>query len=341
MPSDERIGRALAALESRRAAFRSAIATTIGELDALLAASRSGQGETVERAASELGHFAAGRIDADRFASLVAEETRLDPAAAAAVGRAREVLVEIEDRPPEAYVVEVTSGDDLVDRVIEAWADLGRVFGAARLVEAARAGQYRLPRHESLMASFGFPAWSRAERTLSPPLVVEIDGEALQTDGLAPFLDGEAKLVLIVRGAAPPAALARLVSPGVFVAQTTDIELVDRSAEASGPAVVAVVDESAARFVHDPGGGRTLFERLSIEFIPDDDPRGKRGAVSAFRQTEDLAHLRMLAELAAPSVAPVTTIGSDNGDETPVEPADRLAAWLLQQAELPTDGAES
>jgi hypothetical protein len=342
MPSDERIEQALSAFEPPRVAFRSAIATTIGELDAMLAAGTAGEGQAAERIASELGRFASGHIDAQRFAALVAEEPRLDPVAAEAVGRARRVLVEIEAREPQSYCVRVASGDDLAAKVAAAWADFGRVFGTARLVEAARKGQYRLPNHEPLMSSFPFSQWSRAERALTPPLIVDVDGEALQVDGVAKFLDGGAKLVLLVRGDSPPAPLARLVSPSVFIAQTSDIDVLDRVREVPGPAIVALVNESAARFVHDPTNGSKLSARMSVDFVPDDDPRVARGPISAFRQAEDLGHLRTLIAMAAgETIAPAAAVGGTNGDEAPAEPADRLAAWLLQQADMPTEETPS
>jgi len=342
MPSDERIEKALSAFESPRVAFQSAIATTVGELDAMLVAGTTGEDEATERTASELGRFASGHIDAQRFAALVAEEPRLDPVAAEAVGRARKVLVEIEARKPQDYCVRVASGDDLTSKVAEAWAGFGRVFGTARLVEAARTGHYRLPHHEPLMSSFPFARWSRAERALAPPLIVDVDGDALQADGLAKFLDGAAKIVLLVRGESPPAPLARLVSPRVFIAQSAEIDVLDQACQAPGPAITALVNESAARFIHDPTKGSTLSDRLSVDFVPEDDPRVARGPISAFRQAEDLGHLRTLIAMAAiGAMTPAAAVGGANGDEPPAEPADRLAAWLLQQADLPTEEAGS
>jgi hypothetical protein len=268
----------------------------------------------------------------------VAEDSRLDPVAAEAVGRARKVLTEIEARKPRDYCVRVASGEDLVTNVAAVWADFGRVFGTARLVEAARAGRYRLPVHEPLMSSFPFSQWSRAERALTPPLIVDVDGDALQVDGLAKFLDGAAKIVLLVRGDSPPAPLARLVSPSVFIAQTGDIDALDRVRETPGPAIVALVNESAARFVHDPTNGSQLSARMSVDFVPDDDPRVARGPISAFRQAEDLGHLRALVAMSETgAMAPAAAVGGTNGDEAPAEPADRLAAWLLQQADIPTE----
>jgi hypothetical protein len=337
MPSDERIEQALEAFEPPRAAFQSVIATTIGELDAMLAARTVGEGDAAQRTASELGRFASGHIDAQRFAALVAKKPGLDPVAAEAIGRARGVLTDIESREPADYCIRVVSGDDLVAKVAAAWADFGRVFGAARLVEAARQGQYRLPNHEPLMSSFPFPQWNRAERALTPPLIVDVDGDALQVDGLAKFLDGAAKVVLLVRGDSPPAPLARLVTPGVFVAQIGDSDALDRARETPGPAMVALVNDSAARFVHDPAKGPTLADRLSADYVPEDDPRVARGSISAFRQAEDLGHLRALVAMSeARALAPAAAVGGTNGDEAPAEPADRLAAWLLQQADIPT-----
>lgn len=106
--------------------------------------------------------------------------------------------------------------------------------------------------------------------------------------------------------------------------------------------MIALVNDSAARFVHDPTKGSTLADRLSADYVPEDDPRVARGAISAFRQAEDLGHLRALVAMSEfRAIAPTAAVAGANGDEAAAEPADRLAAWLLRQADIPTEETPS
>jgi hypothetical protein len=156
---------------------------------------------------------------------------------------------------------------------------------------------------------------------------------------LAEFLDGTQKIVLVVRGACAPAALVRLITPGTFVLQTADGAGLDRFAAWEGPGIAALVHESAARFTHDPTRGAAPWERIAIDSLPARDPRAAVGGASGAQQSEELRQLRQLAARPedAPAPAPLPTTASGRATPTaPVatDPADKLAAWLLAQADL-------
>lgn len=335
MPSDDLASAACSALAEPRAAYRSAVAEAADAVAAILDSRAAPAEERVARTASELGAFARGRIDAEAFAGVFGTEKKLDPAAAGTLGRARETLRELAgEKAP--FRVEVEPGGDLRAVVAAALADAGRAFAAARIVAAVGEGRGRIP--ESVgPGGFPFVRWSAVERRLAPPLVVAVDGADLAAGSLAEFLDEAIRIVLVVRGAAPPAPLIRLISPNAFVMQTSDPVALERVAAATGPAVAALVPDSAAAFVHDPAGGPALGDRLTVERTPEVAPRSRLGGLSAFQQAEEL---RQLAALASPVTAVEPGDRSPDGPgELPVEPADRLAAWLLSRTDL--SGLES
>jgi hypothetical protein len=209
-------------------------------------------------------------------------------------------------------------------------ADLGRALGAARVADAARNGRYRPSDHDRWLARFPFSAWSQAERAVAPPVVIELDGADLRPSGLAEFLDGAVRIVLVVRGEASPAPLVRLITSRVFVAQTTDEAVVKRLAAWDGPGIVGLMPGNVARFVHDPAAGTTLTARLSIDEIPSLNHRKRTGAFSVAQQQEELEQLRALQSAA--TATPAVTVMSDA--TAAADPVDKLAAWLLQQADL-------
>ncbi len=118
-----------------------------------------------------------------------------------------------------------------------------------------RGGRYRPAEHDSLLDAAEFRAWNKAERRFAPPLVVEVDGADLHAGALLDFADGREKIVLVVRGAMPPAPLVRCITPGTFVLQTVDGTRPRPLAAFDGPAIAALVPEGAAVFLHDPGAG--------------------------------------------------------------------------------------
>ena len=64
MPSEDTLQRALTAVARSREAYRSAVVTTVGQVEQLLTDQTLEPDERSNRVADELGQFAAGRIDA-------------------------------------------------------------------------------------------------------------------------------------------------------------------------------------------------------------------------------------------------------------------------------------
>ena len=342
MPSDkttdERASRALEVLAKAREEYHSALVATSEELRGMLDAGSASEEARSERTAAELGSFAVGRIDIERFSSF---EKTGEPVAVAEAPRleaASRTLLSLLERGNDLYYVDVEPGSDLRDAVSNGLGRAGRAFGAARTVELSRSGKYDEATHGGWMDSFPPALWSRRERQLAPPLVVEIDGSDLRPAGLADFMDGEQKIVLVVRGSAPPAALARLITPGVVVVQTEDPADLAVVAETEGPAIAALMPPDACRFAHLPAvdGGRG---HLTVQHMPGEEPRRPLGGISVFQQVEGLRHLEALAAgwgLSAPMAA-----ASGDGASAPASPAsaaDTLAAWILRQADISGTG---
>jgi hypothetical protein len=328
MPFDELKRRALDALEDRREAYHSAVATAVDEVRALLDAQRTPAGGKGSRAAAELGAFAAGRIDAERFESLFSERENLDSDAVRRIEAALAVLTELVEAGDDLYLARVRPGADLRDTVRKALARSGRAFGAGRAVERARNGG-EAPAYED---GFAPTSWNRAERTVAPPLIVEVDGADLRPAGLADFLEGDQAIVLLVRKPAPPAALARLIAPGTLVVQATDGDGLDALKEWEGAAVVAVLPEGAATFAYTPeddGPGR-----LSLDSVPD-QPQKALGGLSAAGQE---AEIRLLGLLDGAVAGRVVAAAGDGARGASADPTDKLAAWLLRQATIPAPG---
>ena len=98
----------------------------------------------------------------------------------------------------------------------------------------------------------------------------------------------------IHEGEAPPATLARLITPGVLVIQTADPQELEWIARPDGPRVLALMPTGAAQFRHDPAAGPTPADRIVITHLPEKLPR-RLGVSSGFQQREDLAQLEALA----------------------------------------------
>lgn len=327
MPFDELKRRVLDALDERREAYHSAVATAVDEVRSLLEA-RKAPAAKGSRAAAQLGAFAAGRIDTERFESLFSEQETLDADAAGKIEAALETLTELMEAGDDLYLAKVRPGGDLRDTVRDALARAGRAFGAGRAVAGARAGGEPVD-YES---GFDPAAWNRAERGVAPPLVVELDGADLRPAGLADYLEGSQAIVLLVRKPAPPAALARLVAPGTLVVQTADGDGIEALRDWDGPAIVAVLPKGAATFRYTPtadGPGE-----LSIDSMPEGGPKAV-GGLSPARQEAELELLKLLDGAVAGRV--VAAAGDGAGAEA-ADPTDKLAAWLLRQATIPEPG---
>jgi hypothetical protein len=338
MQSDDRTGRALAALRGPREAFLSAVVAAVDEVRAFLAAHRPGRDDGAARAARELGAFAAGRIDAASFDALFTGGAALDPASVARVERALAELGRVAAAGDALFRVRVAPHADLHLVAGHALASAGSAFGAAQLVERVRSGRFRAGEHADRLEAFPFRRWNRAERQIAPPLVVEVEGADLKAGGLAEFLDGAQKIVLVVNAPAPPAALVRLVTPGVFVAQTDDRAELERAARFPGPAVAALVPEGAALFTHDPAAGPTLADRLAVRRLPEPGAVAPLDGMSAAQQRDELALLRELAErpsaASRPQPAPAGEPAMAAAPAPEADAADRLAEEPGRQAEL-------
>lgn len=369
--------RALDALKVRIDAFHAGVAAAEREVSEEISRRVAQESFGGEQALIELGPFAAGRIDADRFSQLLGvADTPLTAEAIDVLGRADSILKDFAVGAVD-HVVEVEPGGDLRDAVKQALASFGRAYGAARAVEMARAGTFDEAAHGHLLGPLSFRLWNRAERHIAPPLVVHVQGDDCLPAGLGEFLDGNLVLLLVADGPTTPAPLARLITPGTFVMQTADPDALSRLAGTEHPAVALLFDEERegqARFVHDPDAGDSSWERLSVEQMPTEADVGRGRRPPAW--LEELEHLRALAaepptagarvdvgELTggpagADSVTetngPATSGGGPSADGVQADvgtgagsadPVDRLAAWLLDRADLDeaapsADGAE-
>jgi hypothetical protein len=341
MPSEDRIQSALEALAGPRETFRSAVATAVEQVGAYIRARRAPTNGRDAVAAQELGSFSAGRLDAGRFAALFGHSGTADPQALGRVERAYDALLRVLERGDDLFVVRVADAGDLHAAVARALGEAGKAFGAARAVELARQGRAGAEA-EVYTGGFAPRSWNRAEREIAPPLVVEVDGGDLQVGGLAEFLAGGQKIVLLVRGAAPAAPLVRLLTPGVFVMQTGDAGDLTRLAGVAGPALCAVMPEGTARFVHVPGT-TPVSQRIAVEQLPADQTVPAVGSFTSFQQREELGWLRALATAPTVATAPAAIEGEKEdgragegarASEAEGETVDRLAAWLLSQTDL-------
>jgi hypothetical protein len=351
MPSDTLGPLAMQAVRARADAFRSAVALTAEQLRGMISAQRDASAGTSVLASATLGAFAAGRINADRFARVLTPGRPLAADRSALFKRALAILEEIGQRGDDLFHLRVEPGADLHGAVERALAEAGRVFLAARL--AGKSGSAASD-DRGLASGFPFRRWSRAERRLAPPLVIEIEGGDLIAAGLASYLDGDVCFIVLVSGEAPPAAFARLIAPGVLVAQVTDGEALQQLAGFAGPAAIGVMAPEAALFVHRPidDGGLGTVE---VTHAPLQEPHRPIGSTSVFQQQQDRRLLNTLAngKQLHPEVtqAPAAT-GVPNGPEVvaqavehsngqhpagevaSVDPVATLAAWLLSRVDL-------
>ncbi|MBM3267029.1 MAG: hypothetical protein FJZ01_05200 [Candidatus Sericytochromatia bacterium] len=319
----DRGARALEALAGPLDEFGGALRATRDALRARLPRGEA-PAERLAQLAAELGPFATGRIDLDRFAALFG--TQVAPSAPGADGIARAVaaLEALLAEGDQLVRLRVAPGGSLYDTVNRGLEHAGAAFAAAREARALLDGSGDAPRGE--VGGLAFRHWSRAERRLAPPLVVEVAGADLRAGGLAEFLDGGVKIVLLVDGPSAPAPLARLVAPGVWVLQTADGSDLDRFAAWPGPGIAAWVSADAAVFSHDPAGGLAPWQRIAVASLPEAAPRNPIGGASVAQQ---VAELQILASLAQRPEGGEAAAPAADGDT-----AGKLAAWLLRNADL-------
>jgi len=337
MPSeDSLVVAALEAMQAPAEAFHSSLARAVEDLSAFIVRHRKSAGDPEDLVAAELGAFGAGHLNARRFAALLARPDTLEPDDLHHIERALEILSAAEAKGADLLCATVPSGGDLRDTVTRTLAEAGRVFGVIRQVAPLLDGHGAALDAGSLPHGYPFSLWTRGERAVGPPLFIQVNGSDLNATGLAEFLDGSQKIILVVHGTAPPAPLARLVSPQVLVLQTAETADLDRVASFDGPAIAAVGTDGLIAFVHEPGSGSTYSSRLAVGEFPESGPSHAVGSQSIFRQAEDLEHLKELATVQS-SASPVpVAVGAESTGQEDSDPVDRLAGWLLQQADLPS-----
>ena len=335
MPSDDpRVRQALDALARPIAEFRTAVRGALAQAESWLSHAAADPPARAAQGAAELGAFAAGRVRPEAFAALSSPPAPPEPAPLHAIERAIEILQQVSGRDEALFFAEVPSGGSLGSVVATALAEAGRAFGAVMVAELVRGGRYTPDQHDRLLGPLAFRDWNSAERRFAPPLVVAVDGADLHAAALADFCDGRAKLLLVVRGPSGPAALVRLITPGTLVLQTADGTGLDRVVAYEGPSVAALMPEDAARFLHDPAGGREPWQRLTVAHLPTPDPpRRALGGQSGWQMAEDLRQLTMLAQ--TPFVIPDGRGSSAAPAVGGADAVDRLAAWLLNSADPP------
>ncbi|HMA24523.1 MAG TPA: hypothetical protein VKP00_11025 [Gemmatimonadaceae bacterium] len=324
MPSDDRLALASAAIAKPLAVYRSAVISSLERVHGVLASAGG-----PSRLELELGAFAHGRIDAERFSSLI-RGSALDAGARARITHAASILEELSVLRDDAFVIDLRSGGPLDLVVSSTLATLGRAFGAAVAADLVRTERYRPSDHDLLTLAWGFDHWTRDERRHAPPLVVTVDAEDLRPETLAHLIDGSIHIVLVVRGTCAPAPLVRLITPGTLVLQTHDSTGLDRFGAYAGPAIAALVSDNAATFIHDPERGSAPWQRITIWKRPATDLRKSIGAISPRQQNEELAQLTAIAEQPSLSSTPVDALAPAGAGD----PTERLASWLLAQSGL-------
>ena len=326
MPSDPRLASVLTAMARPIAEFRTLIQDALAQAEAFVVAESADPMTRALRAGAELGPFAVGRIDAGRFATLFPAVPSVGPVARDALAHAIVTLGAVGDRGDSAFVVDLPGWGRLGTAVDRALAELGRAFGAVMLTEAVRSGRYDPAAHATLLDPLEFRAWSKSARRFAPPLIVTLEGSDLHPGALSDYADGREKIVLVVRGAAAPAPLARCITPGTLVLQTTDGTGLDRIASFDGPAIAAVMPEGSAVFLHDPLAGREPWQRLTVRTLGE-IPKRSVGGMSAWHMTEDRT---LLSDLARTPFAIPTTGGAPAHALGANDALDRVAAWLME-----------
>ena len=306
--------------------FRSSLATTVGILRASLAQVTGDAGKQQEIAEKSLGSFAAGRINSELFDKFATNKTKVAEGAGPVIERALDVMVELMDQGDALNRVQLNEDQNLRCMMSRTLKNIGRAFGAAQAVELAKAGMYSESEHEGMFDAYLYKHWTPAQRALAPAIVIELANGSAQTTNLGEFVDGNQKVVLVYGADCPPAPLARLVSPNMFVLQTTDCLGLEDFLSYQGPGVAAVVPQTSARFAHDPRRGATIAARLVGIEIPGSPSFRVRGGLSVSQQQEDLAQLEALANAEAPAEV------EEAAEEA--NPVDKLAAFLLGKAHL-------
>lgn len=329
MQSEARVQAALAATQRARRNFLSAVRAAADEIEGRLRSSKDKGRDSAGRIAQELGSFAAGRIDPEKLAAFTPQSAEPHPTAFEALERAAGVLREIARLKDEDFVVRVKAGERMSRVLGDKLGQLGSAFGAAELAALARGGGVATVDADRRLEHYHPDDWSAREREIAPPLVVVADGSTMRVGAVRDWLEGNQKIVFVIEGACPPAPLVPLLTPGAWVAQVTEPEDASAFERFDGPAACAYVPEGAVLFTHDPAVGLEVgagAEKVAVRPM---------GPLTVWKQQEDLTLLRSLSGRGGTLQAGAEASANGKGPVETVEPADRLAAWLLKQADVP------
>jgi hypothetical protein len=339
MPSDPCVRAALDLLAAPAARFQNAVAATLEEIRGELALMQATDRDRADRLTAQLGPFAQGRLDGEWLAKVLGGSPAWTPGARKRLEAACDALEDIVLRGSDLLCVTVPSGTAASAAIAEQLSAIGCAFGAARVATAVRGRRTSVGTSDKeALTRFPFAEWTVAERRLAPPLVVMVAGRDLDASSLACLLDGALKIVLIVDGPAPTAPLVRLITPNTFVMQTHELDTIAPLADWPGTGIAALMPLTAAAFVHEPNAGAQPWQRVTVTKNP--DVLGRIAGFSAVQQQEEILQLEALAtKPAANSAAPAPSARVET--QSPTDEVDRLAAWLLQQADLMLPGERS
>ena len=318
MQFEEQQACALAAVRPRLDQFHAALTVTYDQVRGLL----SGTGNAEADRSEALGFFAKGKMNMERFNSFAPKAKRIEADAEAPVRAAMEVLKSLLAEGDDLFVLNMEEGRGLGHSLSVRLAHIGRAFAAARVVDMARSGAYKEEKHAETLKRFPYATWNSAERALAPALVVNVSGEDFKPSSVVPLLDTNMKIIFVVSGDAPAAALSRVISPRVFVQQITGEPDLKAFSAYKGIAVAAFLPETAVSFVHDPSAGSTTYERFVSITFPKEVRKRAIGGISPAQQAEDYTLLESLS--VPPEIA----------GEAASDPAGKLSAWLLSQTNL-------
>jgi hypothetical protein len=318
MQSEEQKACALNAVRSRIDQFHAALTITYAQVRGLL----TGTGDNEADRSEALGFFARGKVNLDRFNSFAPKARRMAAEAETPVRAAQEVLKSLLAEGDDLFIINMEEGKGLGHSLSVRLAHIGRAFAAARVVDLAKNGAYKEEKHAETLLRFPYATWNSSERALAPALVVNVSGEDFKPSSIVPLLDTNMKIVFVVSGDAPAAALARVISPRVFVQQITAEPDLKAFTAYKGIAVAAFLPDTAVNFVHDPSAGSTTYERFVSITFPKEVRKRPIGGISPSQQAEDYALLESLS--VPPEIA----------GEAASDPAGKLSAWLLSQANL-------
>jgi len=126
--------------------------------------------------------FVARTLNESRLATLLFDHHDANPAATEVLTLALGALTDLAEKSERLSVVELPPGGNLYEAVARALGEIGRAFNAARAIVEIRAGRQR--NGDPSVGPLVFARWTKTERRLAPPLIVEVQGGDLRPAAL-------------------------------------------------------------------------------------------------------------------------------------------------------------